>query len=156
MIFSDAALRWMYRSGRPNRIAALLNRISVIVGSTGIWSRLVTLEVRGRRSGKTFSLPLVVVTRDGQRYLVSMLGENANWVANVRAAGGRATLRHRGRETVHLEEVPAMDRAPVLKDYLRLAPGARPHMSVDFRAPVAAFESIAAKYPIFRVHSQAR
>jgi hypothetical protein len=46
-----AVLRWMYRGGRPNRVAALLNRVSAIVGSAGLWpNRLVTLEVRGRRT----------------------------------------------------------------------------------------------------------
>jgi hypothetical protein len=46
---------------------------------------LVTLEVMGRRSGRWISLPLVMAVVDGQRYLVSMLGENAAWVQNVRA-----------------------------------------------------------------------
>jgi hypothetical protein len=44
-----------------------------------------TLEVTGRRSGRTVSLPIVVAVVDGQRYLVSMLGENVNWVQNIRA-----------------------------------------------------------------------
>ena len=30
----------------------------------------------------------------GKPCLVSMLGENVNWVYNLRAAGGRAVLRH--------------------------------------------------------------
>jgi hypothetical protein len=46
---------------------------------------------------------------DGERYLVSMLGEEANWVKNVGAAGGQVVLRHGRREEVRLEEV-APDR----------------------------------------------
>jgi hypothetical protein len=38
-------------------------------------------------------LPVVIAEHDGERFLVSMLGE-ANWVHNVHAAGGRAVLRH--------------------------------------------------------------
>ena len=37
-------------------------------------------------------MPLVVALVDGQRYLVSMLGEGAQWVRNVRAAGLEALL----------------------------------------------------------------
>ena len=42
--------RWMYRSGRPNGVAAALNRWWAIVWSAGLGpNRLAALEVRGRR-----------------------------------------------------------------------------------------------------------
>ena len=96
--------RWMYRSGRPNRPARLLNRISAIQYSARILapSHGVTLEVRGRRTGRRISFPLVVADYQGERYLVAMLGKDVNWVRNVRAAGGRAVLRHGRREAVRL------------------------------------------------------
>ena len=72
----------------------------------------VTLEVAGRTSGRTISLPVAVVLVERQRYLVSMLGDDVQWVKNVRAAGGRAVLRSGGREPVLLEVVPADQRAP--------------------------------------------
>ena len=99
--------RWMYRTGRPGALARAMNRISAVQFSAGILSpaRAVTLEVPGRRTGRLVSFPVVVADYEGGRYLVSMLGKDANWVLNVRAAGGRAVLRHRGREQVHLEEV---------------------------------------------------
>jgi hypothetical protein len=87
--------RWLYRGGRPNGIAKILNAGWAMIHSTGIAPNyLVTLDVVGRKSGKTINFPLVMTIIDGKRYLVSMLGENANWVGNVRAAGGKATLRH--------------------------------------------------------------
>ena len=92
----------------PNWIARILNRASAAVASSGVASNyLVTLEVIGRKSGRIFSLPLVMAVVDGQRYLVSMLGDNVQWVHNVRAAGGKAVLRSGGREEIQLEEVPA-------------------------------------------------
>ena len=112
---------------------------------------LVTLEVVGRRSGRVISFPLAMVPLYGERYLVSMLGTEAAWVRNLRAANGHATLRHGRTEQVCLEEVPVEQRAPVLKAYLRLAPGARPHIPVDKNAPLEAFESIAEQIPVFRV-----
>ena len=40
-----------------------------------------------------------------------MLGKDAQWVQNVRAAAGRAVLRSGGREEVELRAVPADQRA---------------------------------------------
>ncbi|MFR0354580.1 nitroreductase/quinone reductase family protein [Streptomyces sediminimaris] len=144
--------RWMYRRGRPNRLARVMNRQTVLAASAGLGPRrLVTLEVTGRRTGRRVSLPLVVADHEGERYLVAMLGPDANWVRNVRAAGGHAVLRHGRREAVRLEEVGVGDRAPVLRRYLALAPGARPHLRVDRHAPLEEFERIAEHVPVFRV-----
>ena len=142
----------MYRGGRPNWLARALNRGWAIVHALGIAPNyLVTLDVVGRRSGKTISFPLVMTVMDGERYLVAMLGEETNWVKNVRAAGGRATLRHGAVEDVVLEEVDVEQRASILRAYLQHAPGARAHLPIDKDAPPAEFESVAADYPVFRV-----
>jgi deazaflavin-dependent oxidoreductase (nitroreductase family) len=146
--------RWLYRGRRPNWIARILNRASAAVASSGVASNyLVTLEVTGRKSGRTASLPMVIAVVDGQRYLVSMLGENVQWVHNVRASGGRAVLRSGAREEIQLEEVSADQRASILKAYLQRAPGARPHVPVNKDAALAEFEQIAAAFPVFRVAS---
>jgi len=112
---------------------------------------LVTLEVEGRRSGRTTSFPLVMAVVDGERYLVSMLGRDVAWVRNLRAADGHALLHHGRTERVRLEEIPVEQRGTVLKAYLRRAPGARPHLPVDKDAPLEEFEAIAAQIPVFRV-----
>jgi hypothetical protein len=113
--------------------------------------RLHSLEVRGRRRGRLVSLPVVVADYEGQRYIVAMLGEHVNWVANVRAAGGHAVLRHGRREEVRLEEVDPKLRGPILRRYLQLAPGARAHIAVDPSASLEEFNAAATKYPVFLV-----
>lgn len=144
--------KWLYRGGRPHRLAKMLNHLGATVYALGIAPNyLVTMEVRGRQSGRTIRLPLVMVVSDGERYLVSMLGTAAGWVRNMQAAGGQVTLRHGRREEVRLEEVPTAQRAPILKKYLQRAPGARPHIPVDKDAPLAEFERVAAQFPVFRV-----
>ncbi|HEU5349449.1 MAG TPA: nitroreductase/quinone reductase family protein [Ktedonobacterales bacterium] len=145
--------RWMYRGHRPNWLARILLRADIALGASGIGANygLVTLEVTGRSSGRTISLPVAVAVVNGQRYLVSMLGEDVQWVKNVRAARGRAAIRSGSREEVRLEEVPIDQRAPILKAYLKRAPGARSHMPVSLDAPLAEFEKIAAAYPVFRI-----
>src|SRR5262245_52123664 len=144
--------QWLYRGGRPNWIATAINRCLAALHGSGIApDHLVTLEVRGRRSGRTISLPLVMAVVQGERYLVSMLGDGVAWVRNVRAEGGNVTLRHGRREEVHLEEIPAERRAVVLKAYLMRAPGARPHVPIDKDAPLSEFERMAGRFPVFRV-----
>lgn len=144
--------KWLYRGGRPNKIAKIINKGWAVFHSLGVFpNSMVTLEVVGRKSGKTISLPLAMVNLNGDRFLVSMLGENSNWVKNVKAAGDIATLRHGRSEKVRLVEVDVSQRALVLKAYLQLAPGARPHMAINNNASFAEFEKIASKYPVFRV-----
>lgn len=157
MIDPGAVKRWMYRGDRPHLVAAFANRGQAIAASVGLPpKRLVTLEVPGRRTGRMRSFPVVVADYEGERYLVAMLGQGANWIRNVDAAGGRAVLRHGRREEVSLEEVEPSDRAPILRRYLEVAPGARPHIPVDRRAPLEEFERIAARYPVFRVRAASR
>jgi hypothetical protein len=146
--------QWLYRGRKPNWIAKTLNGAWAWIASRSVASNgLVALQVIGRKSGRMISFPLVMVTVDGQRYLASMLGDNTQWVRNVRASGGRAVLRSGGREDVQLEEIPTDQRAPILKAYLQAAPGARPHVPVDKDAPLAEFEKIAAAIPVFRLIS---
>ncbi len=145
-------MKWLYRGGRPNWVAQMLNRCSAAVHALGVAPNyLVTREVRGRRSGRRICLPLVMAVVEGERYLVSMLGTEVDWVRNVKAAGGNVTLRHGRREEAHLEEVPAIQRAPVLKAYLKRAPGARPHLPIHKDAPLSEFERVASQFPVFRV-----
>ena len=148
--------RWMYRGNRPHALARLLNRAWAVAHARGLApDYLVTLEVTGRRSGRTISFPLVMARVDGERYLVSMLGPDAAWVRNVEAAGGRAVLRHGRVERVRLETLPVAERAPILRAYLARAPGARPHVPVDRDAPLEAFAAVAAQLPVFRVRADA-
>jgi hypothetical protein len=146
----------MYRHNRPNKWARWQNRLSAAVFGSGAWpKRAAALEVRGRSSGRMISFPVAIADYDGERYLVSMLGENVNWVRNVRAADGEAVLRHGKSEAIRLVEVPAEARAPILRRYLEVAPGGRPHIPVDRRAPLEEFEKIAPAIPVFRITSRA-
>ena len=144
----------MYGDGRPNRVARFVNGLMRRSAAAGLPPRrMQTLEVHGRRSGRVRSFPVVVADYEGERYLVAMLGEGTNWVANARAAGGQAVLRHGGREAVRLEEVDPKNRAPILRRYLQLAPGARAHVTVDPSAPPEDFNRVAADYPVFLIRT---
>jgi hypothetical protein len=142
----------LYPGGRPTAFTSRLNSLSSWLGSLGVApSFMVSLETRGRRSGRILRVPLVMAQLGPDRFLVSMVGENADWVLNARAYGGEAVLRHGVVEQVRLEEVPVPERAPILKAYLRRAPGARPHFDIGPDAPVEHFAQVAGRYPVFRV-----
>jgi deazaflavin-dependent oxidoreductase (nitroreductase family) len=147
----SAVQRWQYRGGRPGWSARITNRLGALSFAAGIGpGRAATLEVRGHKSGRTISFPVVVADYQGQRYLVAMLGQKSNWVRNLRA-DGRAVLRHGQREDVALVEDFSDKRAAILRRYLELAPGARPFFPIDRHAPLTEFEQIVGNYPVFRV-----
>jgi hypothetical protein len=145
--------RWLYKGGHPNALAKVVNKGWAILHSLGISPNyMVTLEVAGRQSGKLISFPLAMTVVKSERYLVSMLGGDVNWIRNIKAAGGKAILRHGIIEKVFLEEVDVQQRAAIIKAYLQIAPGARPHIPVDKDAPISAFEEIAPKIPVFKIN----
>ncbi len=139
-------------AGRPNRVGRAVAELSSwLYGSGLLPSFLVSLETTGYRTGRRHAIPVVLADHAGERYVVSMLGERSPWVRNIRAAGGRAVIKHAGRLEVRLVELPPGARAPVIKAYLGRAFDARPHFPLPPDAPIEAFERIAGSYPVFRI-----
>jgi hypothetical protein len=147
----SAFQRWQFRDGRPNRSARILSRLLGVAFAAGIGpNQAATIEVRGRKTGRKISFPVVVVAYEADRYLVAMLGDRTNWVRNVRA-DNRAVLLQGRRENVSLVEDFSGNRAAILRRYLEVGAGARPFFPIDRRAPLGDFERIIEEYPVFRV-----
>ena len=143
--------RWQFRDGRPNWSARVLSRLLGIAFAAGIGpNQAATIEVRGRKTGRTISFPIVVVAYEGERYLVAMLGDKTNWVRNLRADNHAVLLQGR-RENVSVVQDFSGNRAAILRRYLELAGGARPFFPIDRRAPLGDFERIVDEYPVFRL-----
>jgi hypothetical protein len=68
---------------------------------------------------------VVIATVEGKKYLVSMLGPGSDWVKNVKAAHGEAIIRQGRRRRVRLVAVPPEQRAPILREYVRIAMSGR-------------------------------
>ena len=148
---SDDDLRAMYAGGSANRDAKWFARLWAEVFATGVFPRRwVTLEVPGRRTGRLQRIPVGLTDVDGRWYLVSMLGE-CNWTKNARANGDRVALRHGVRIECGLIEVPVVSRGPILRRYVDVAPGGRPHIPVVRGSSVEEFQTIAERYPVFEV-----
>ena len=87
---------------------------------TGMWGTR-TLATRGRRSGRELLVPVVPLDYAGARYLVSVRGE-ADWVQNLRAAGGAGELRGKNRvEHFRAAEIPVEERPPIIEAYRAMA-----------------------------------
>lgn len=109
------------------------------------------LSVPGRKSGVMRTTPVFVLHYEGQRWLVAGF-KNSDWVKNVRAAGWGMLIRYRHSERVNFVEVPEEERAPIMREFLRRAPGGKaafPTLSPD--APLEEFAALASERPVFRV-----
>jgi deazaflavin-dependent oxidoreductase (nitroreductase family) len=140
-----------YRLGFFRRTANLLVlallRVGVKFGTTSL------LTVRGRKSGKLYTIPVTLVERDNQRWLVAPYGA-VNWVLNARAAGQVTLTRGRHAETVGLVELDTAEAAPILKQHLTDLPIARPvqpFFDATPQSPLAAFEAEASRHPVFHI-----
>lgn len=127
------------------RILAWLVRIGVVRG------HFYVLEVCGRKSGKTFSLPVDPIEVDGCRYLVCARG-NSNWVRNARAAGEITLIRAMRRRRYAVRELPPDMRPPILKTYLdRFASEVQRFFPVEKGSAIEAFRDLAPRYPVFEL-----
>lgn len=143
-------LRLFYRHWHPTLLGKLVTRALAWVSGLGLTPQiLLTLRVKGRRSGQFHDTVLVVAQHEGQRYVVSMLGEGSEWVRNVRAAGGKAFVKRGQSRPVRLTEVPIGERAPILKAYCQVATSGRHHFPVSHNAPLSEFDAVAERYPCF-------
>src|SRR5437867_7624819 len=103
---------------RPGALERILGRTLVLLVRIGlVRGHFYVLEIRGRKSGRTISLPVDPLEFEGRRYLVCARG-NANWVRNARAAGEVALVRARHRRHYAVRELSPSLRPPVLKAYL--------------------------------------
>lgn len=125
----------------------------------GLTKGTVTLEVPGRKTGKPTRVSLTTVRRTGARYLVSLY-DQSQWVKNVRAAGGQATILSRGRTPVQLVEIPQAERAPILLGYVRQrafshsgAASAKLFFGLGPNPTLADMEAIAERYIVFRIEA---
>jgi hypothetical protein len=137
---------------RPSAVERIFGRILVALVRIGlVGGHFYVLEVRGRKSGRTISLPVDPIDCDGRRYLVCARG-NSNWVRNAGAAGEIVLVRGRQRRRYAVREVPPGRRPPVLKAYLdSYATEVQRFFPVPKGSPVTAFDELAPRFPVFEL-----
>jgi hypothetical protein len=135
---------------RPGAIERVFGRALVFMIRVGVVrGHFYVLEVRGRRSGRTISLPVDPLDFNGQRYLVCARG-NSNWVRNTRTVGEIVLVRALRRRRYAAREISSQMRPPILKAYLdRFAGEVQRFFPVPKGSPVEAFSDLAPRYPVF-------
>jgi deazaflavin-dependent oxidoreductase (nitroreductase family) len=145
----------MYK--KPGAAVRIANSILGFFTSLGVSpAKVHKIEVRGRKSGQLRTAVINVLNHDGDRYLVAPRG-NTEWVRNVRAANGDATLLRKEREKVHLEEVAVDQRAAIIKAYVgENAAATKQYFGVEPGDTIEKYQQIASDHPVFKVISARR
>ena len=108
------------------------------------------LSIPGRKTGKIHTIPIRLIQKGGQRWLVAPYGE-VNWVLNARAAGQVTLSPGRTSETVTIVELDPKESAPVLKEYLTQVPYVKPYFDVTPESSLEAFAAEAPRHPVFHI-----
>ena len=128
-----------------NAIVGTLVRLGV-----GLPPEFYLLTVRGRRSGKELTNPVLAISQDGHRWLVAPYGE-VQWVLNVRSNPRARLSRSRSSEDVVLRELEPEDAIPTLRAYIAKAPIVRPYFDVTLSSSDAEYIAEGPRHPVFAI-----
>ncbi|HEX9452779.1 MAG TPA: nitroreductase family deazaflavin-dependent oxidoreductase [Candidatus Binatia bacterium] len=137
---------------RPGRIATAINRAFGWLTALGLGpSYSYLLRVEGRKSGKTYSTPVNVLTIGEKSYLVGTRG-HTQWSRNAQALGNVTLKRGQQIKKFRLSVVPDEEKPEILKSYLtRFNWMVSRFFPVAASAPASAFSAIAVDYPVFEL-----
>jgi deazaflavin-dependent oxidoreductase (nitroreductase family) len=109
------------------------------------------LEVRGRKSGKLYRVPVDLLAEGGRLYLVAPRGYT-QWVRNAEASV-HVTLRRGRRATAYrLRALPDAGKPVILKSYLdRFRREVQRFFPVPAGSPAEAFVPLVQRYPAFEL-----
>lgn len=145
----DQSARVFLRPTFPERI---LNRLIGALVRAGIGpAHMRVLEVRGRKSGKLYALPVDLLERSGTLYLVAPRG-HTEWVRNAEVAGEITLRRGRQAERYRLRALSDAEKPPILKAYLDgFRREVQRYFPIPAGSPAAAFAPHVARYPAFEL-----
>lgn len=134
----------------PTRIERLFNAAVGWLVRMGVGpSHMRLLEVRGRVSGRLYTLPVDLLEYEGGLYLVAPRGRT-QWVRNVGASESIVLRRGARRTRYALRPLGDAEKPPVLKAYLvRFENEVGRFFPLPAGSPVAAFVALAPRYPAF-------
>ena len=109
------------------------------------------LQVRGRKSGRVYTTPVNVLSRDGKRFLVAGRGYT-QWVRNALASGTVSLKKGRRIEEFVLRTISDEEKPETLKAYLdRFKLTVQRYFPVPAGSPAEVFRPLAARYPVFEL-----
>ena len=137
---------------RPSLIARAANRTYGWLASAGLGPRYsYLLQVTGRKTGRTHSTPVNVLSHNGKLFLVATRG-HTQWSRNALAEGKVSLKKGRVQMEFRVRLIPDAEKPEILKAYLtRFNWMVRRFFSVRADAPLAAFALTAGHYPVFEL-----
>ena len=137
---------------RPSAVDRLVNRVVMALLRLGLApAHMRVLEVRGRRTGQLYALPVDVLTEGERLFLVAPRGYT-QWVRNAEAAGVVVLRRGSQAREYGLRPVSDTEKPRVLKAYLdRFRREVQRYFPVAAGSPVEAFGPIAPQYPAYEL-----
>ena len=130
---------------------AFNNLFGMLVGLGLGLSHNYLLQVRGRKSGRTYSTPVHLLIVNGRRYLIAPRGET-QWVRNARSTGEIWLKKGRRRYHFRLRQIPDEEKSQLLKLYLdQFRTTVKRYFPVPAGSAPEAFSAIAAQYPVFEL-----
>jgi deazaflavin-dependent oxidoreductase (nitroreductase family) len=111
------------------------------------------VTVRGRTTGQPRTVLLVILERNGQRYLASPYGI-VNWVLNLRVAGEATLTRGHRSEIVTARQLPKEEAALVLREEVRRGNPFARYCGVSSNSSREEFERAAIGHPLFMLETK--
>jgi len=130
----------------------VFNRIFGFLVGLGLgFSHNYLLQVRGRKSGKTYSTPIDLLELGGKRFLVAPRG-HTQWVRNAEAAGEVTLKKGSKRQKFRLRALLDQEKPEILKAYLdQFRREVQSYFPVAAGSPVEAFQGLVHSYPAFEL-----
>jgi len=137
---------------QPSPLERLFNRCFGLLIGLGFGMRHnYLLQVRGRKSGKSYSNPIDLLEIDRGRFLVAPRGRT-QWVRNAEAAGVVTLKRGSWQRSFTLRVIADAGKPPLLKAYLdSFKTTVQRYFPVPAGSQAEAFAAIATNYPVFEL-----
>lgn len=141
----------MAREFRYNLIRRIVNWIFIWLLRLEIAPRrYYLLTVVGRKTGRLHSVPVVLVEKGNDRWLVAPYGE-VDWVKNARASGIVHISRGKNQSDFGIQELPLESAAPILKTYVNENPITRVYFDARPDSPMSEFLADAKRKSVFKL-----
>jgi deazaflavin-dependent oxidoreductase (nitroreductase family) len=143
------------RFNQPTTVDRAINRLFGFLVGLGLGLRHnYLLQVRGRKSGRVYSTPVDVLSRDRRRYLVAPRGYT-QWARNAIASGTVSLKKGRRSEIFGIRSLSDDEKPEILKSYLdRYKLTVQRYFPVPAGSPTEAFRPLTGEYPVFELIPQ--
>ena len=140
----------MYR--KPSPFERAFNRLfGFMVGLGFGLPHNYLVQVKGRKTGKTYSTPIDLLEYKGKRYLVAPRGRT-QWIRNAEAAGEVVLRKGFLRRHFRIRSVDDAEKPELLKAYLdRFRLTVQRYFPVPAGSPPDRFVLLTRDYPVFEL-----